>query len=210
MSRGVGETAAVAGLPEPLVTVAAVVTQLGDPLVVGLLAVALAGWPRPLRLSRSHTRWVLVMVVLAAVVMVVLKTGIAAPRPPGATADGFGFPSGHTLMATVGYGALAWGYRRRWQLPAAAVVGVVGASRVLIGAHYLVDVVAGWMLGLGLLAVGHRWIRTTGQQQAILVTAVVAVMTTAIAVEPNPWYTPVIGAAAGALALVIRREEGRG
>jgi len=210
MSRWVGEAAVVGAMPEVVVSIAGVVTHLGDPLVVGVLALAVAWQSRPLQLSRSHTTWVLVMVVLAAAVMVVLKTGIAAPRPPGAAADGFGFPSGHTLMATVGYGALVWGSHRRWELLAAVVVSVVGASRVLIGAHYLVDVFAGWMLGLGLLVVGRRWIDTVGPQQSALAIAAVAVMTTAVAVEPNPWYTPVIGAAAVALALVIRREEGRG
>jgi len=209
VNRGVGETAVVAALPEPVVAVAAVVTHLGDPLLVGLLAATLAWRPRPPQLSRAHTTWMLVMVVLTAAVMVVLKTGIAAPRPPGATADGFGFPSGHTLMATVGYGALVWG-RRRWSVVAVAVITVVGVSRVLIGAHYLVDVVAGWTLGLGLLMAGHRWIRTAGPQQAALAIAAVAAAATAVAAALSPWYTPGIGAAAVALALVIRREEERG
>ena len=207
MSRWVGEAAVVAAMPEVVIAIAAMVTHLGDPLVVGAFAAGLAVWPRALQLSRSHTMWMLVMVVLAAAVMVVLKTGIAAPRPPGATADGFGFPSGHTLMATVGYGALVWGSRRRWELLAAAVIVVVGASRVLIGAHYIVDVVAGWMLGIGMLMAGHRWIRTAGPQRTALAIAAVLTMVTAGVAALSPWYAPGIGAAAAALALVIRREE---
>ena len=207
MSRGVGETAVVAGLPEPLVTGAAVVTQLGDPLVVGLLAVALVWWPRPLR---PQTTWVLVTVVVAATMMVVLKTAIGAPRPPGAVADGFGFPSGHALMATVGYGALAWGSRRRWAAVAVGVVTVVGLSRVVIGAHYLVDVLAGWAVGVGLLAASRSWVHTAGRQQLALGVALGALIVTALAVDARPWYTPLVGAAAAVLVLVIRRKEETG
>jgi len=210
VSRGIGEPAVVAALPEPLVTGAAVVTQLGDPLVVGLLAVALAWWPRPLPLRRAQTTWVLVTVVVAAAAMVALKAAIGAPRPPGAVADGFGFPSGHALMATVGYGALAWGSRRRWAAVAVGVVTVVGLSRVVIGAHYLVDVLAGWAVGVGLLAASRSWVHTAGRQQLALGVALGALIVTALAVDARPWYTPLVGAAAGVLVLVIRRKERSG
>ncbi|WP_159901926.1 phosphatase PAP2 family protein [Salinirussus salinus] len=114
-----------------------------------------------------------------------LKSAFAFPRPPGAgtavlpawlppaaspvyeamvTADGYGFPSGHATAATAVYGGMAVllraGTRRLRYAAAAAVVTTVALSRVVIGVHYLVDVVAGVLLGLAvlgtLLALGRR------------------------------------------------------
>lgn len=88
-----------------------------------------------------------------------LKYGFALPRPPGAGTDGYGFPSGHAIGATVVYGGLAGllaPHDRRVTRVAAALVLVVAASRVLIGVHYLVDVVVGVAVSVGYLAVAFR------------------------------------------------------
>ena len=106
-----------------------------------------------------------------------LKSAFALPRPPGAgtavlpawlppvaspvyeamvTADGYGFPSGHATAATAVYGGAAAvlpvGTRRLRYVAAGSVVAVVSLSRLLIGVHYLVDVVAGVLLGSAVLA----------------------------------------------------------
>ncbi|MBA3687035.1 MAG: phosphatase PAP2 family protein [Planctomycetes bacterium] len=89
-----------------------------------------------------------------------LKDLYERPRPELAIAPYAGgsdsFPSGHALMAAVVYLTLAslvtrlLSYRRDRVFVAAAallLVGVVGASRVLLRVHYPSDVVAGWCLG---------------------------------------------------------------
>lgn len=106
-----------------------------------------------------------------------LKSVFALPRPPGAgtavlpvwlppavapvyeslvTANGYGFPSGHATAATAVYGGAAVllraGTPRLRYAATATVVALVGLSRLLIGVHYLVDVVAGVLLGLVVLA----------------------------------------------------------
>lgn len=88
---------------------------------------------------------------------------------------GFSFPSGHALMSTTFYGALAvlcWihlsGARRNAAVTTFALAPIaVGVSRVYLGAHWVSDVLGGYVGGLILLFVltafygstvaGERW-----------------------------------------------------
>jgi len=87
------------------------------------------------------------------------------PRPPAAEAighwTGFTFPSGHATHATAVYGMLAWlaaATTPRWGrkvtgwTAAVVVCGLVGVSRLYLGAHWLTDVLGGLALGAAWLA----------------------------------------------------------
>ncbi len=92
--------------------------------------------------------------------MQALKTVFGRERPPLpwlGTADGFSFPSGHSLMTALFYGFLLYlGFRngrvwrgRKWLIGALGCLPVlVGLSRVYLGVHYASDVLAGWAAGL--------------------------------------------------------------
>lgn len=168
----------LASAPDAVVVLFALGTQLAD-LWFFFVTIAVGYWfgERTGLLARRHAAF-LVAVGLAALVAVEgLKHLFALPRPPGATAapearllpaalrplyralavsDGYGFPSGHATAATAIYGAAALvvDYRtRRWRAGAAAVVvALVGFSRVVLGVHYLVDVLAGVVVGSAVLA----------------------------------------------------------
>lgn len=99
------------------------------------------------------------------------KILVDRPRPswdvPLAVAEGMSMPSGHALNATMSGGlllALAWrhlGVRGR-RLTAACyglVVIIVGLDRLLLGVHYLSDVVVGTAMGAVLAVVGATIIR---------------------------------------------------
>jgi membrane-associated phospholipid phosphatase len=157
VARGVGEMAVVEGLPTVVVDLFGLLTRLGDP--VTLLLVVLTGYLLATHLGVSSTRMAtaLALTLGGFALTLALKHAFALPRPPGAGTDGYGFPSGHALGATVVYGGMAVLVDdRRLSLAAAGLVVVVAASRVAIGVHYLVDVVAGVVAGGCFLAAALR------------------------------------------------------
>ena len=93
---------------------------------------------------------------------------------PVATAGGPSFPSGHTLAATVWVGVVLLVLlpvvpprRRRIAVAAGvAVVVVVGLTRIALGVHFVSDVLAGWLVGIGWLLVTasafRAWRRSDG------------------------------------------------
>lgn len=109
------------------------------------------------------------MVVLAmlggAAVNSALKEGMARPRPDSALlsggAEGYAFPSGHVMLATVLYGLVLLCTASRWRRPLArlcfaagamAMVTLVAAGRVWSGAHHVSDVVAAVPAGVAWLS----------------------------------------------------------
>lgn len=185
MSRGVGLTPWLTDTLGPLAAPFALVTQLADFWFAALTVVTLywLGQRAPLvghGTDRRRTTVLLALVLGAAGLTMTLKAAFALPRPPtaavapagpvpaplhpvyewAATADGFGFPSGHTVTAVVLWGGFAWaldvGSRRQRAAVAGVAVALVAVSRLALGVHYLVDVVAGLLVGLGYLAAVTR------------------------------------------------------
>lgn len=93
-----------------------------------------------------------------------LKSIFQRPRPvlenPFAVEASYSFPSGHSMSSVVLYGMLAYililtvpKVAARLLIFATIIVGVgVGMSRMVLGVHYLSDVVAGWSIGLAWLS----------------------------------------------------------
>lgn len=161
------------GFVDALVAISAVF----DPLVFRLLATAIAVWLLIAR-RRRLALWALVTTWGGALLGVAVKDVVGRSRPTFpevvAIAPGRSFPSGHALGSMVGCGVLlmvllplvARGWRWLAWLAAAVVVAAVGFARVGLGVHYISDVVAGWVLGLGWLvaniAIFQAWRREVG------------------------------------------------
>lgn len=101
------------------------------------------------------------------VLNVMIKQSFRQPRPfwldPSLEkfADsGYGVPSGHVQFTTTIYLFIAAWVRRRWLwLLAFALIIVMAVSRVYLGSHFVHDVIAGFLLGLLVLAGYLIWQR---------------------------------------------------
>jgi undecaprenyl-diphosphatase len=117
---------------------------------------------------------------------VALKNLFQRPRPvfdePLVHLTTFAFPSGHTMGATLFYIFLAvlasHTLRRRMRLVviccAALLVGLIGATRIYLGAHFFTDVLAAIVAGLTWLAFCwtavetlRKWRRQQRQRRAL-------------------------------------------
>jgi membrane-associated phospholipid phosphatase len=138
------------------------ITHLGRPVTLGVV-VSIASvfvWRRG---QRRLAVFLVVTVVGGGLVDSAVKILVDRPRPvvdhPVATAWGKSFPSGHAMSSTVTYGALLLTFlpvlpgRRRVAavVATAGLVLVIGSSRLILGVHFLTDVIGGYVLGLAWL-----------------------------------------------------------
>jgi membrane-associated phospholipid phosphatase len=167
-------------LPPAVRDVFVVVTHLGDPVLLGLLVVGFY------YTRRDETGGFVFGLATGAVGLTAgLKGAIARPRPPtglhAVAESGYALPSGHALGSTVVLFALAEtvdvASRRVRYAVAAVTVGLVALSRVAIGVHFPVDVVAGVAVGGVYLAV----VSYDGYDAEIAFSAAVTVATIGVA-----------------------------
>jgi undecaprenyl-diphosphatase len=161
-----------------LVTVAKAVTWLGSSGVLWTL-IAAAVIVLAIRRRWRLAAYLLVTGAGALVLDPVLKSLVGRLRPvvahPIAHGAGNSFPSGHSLGSIVCYGALflvflpatrGW-WSRVFTAAVVTLIAAIGISRILLGVHYLSDVLGAWALGitwLGITAVAFELSRyATGQ-----------------------------------------------
>ena len=84
------------------------------------------------------------------------------------TAQGYSFPSGHSLNSAVMYGSLPRGRGKKgfWVL-AFVLPFLVGISRFMLGVHYPTDVFAGWILGAAIV-IGIGYLQRKVKRRSIL------------------------------------------
>jgi undecaprenyl-diphosphatase len=147
-----------------LVSVVKAVTFLGSNgvlwTVIGAATVILA-----IRRRWRLAAYLLITGAGALILDPILKSLVGRLRPvvahPIAHGTGDSFPSGHSLGSIVCYGAILLVFlpaaRGRWRTAFVTVIvtliALIGISRILLGVHYLSDVVGAWAVGITWLGV---------------------------------------------------------
>lgn len=135
-------------------------TQLGHMGWMAALGVCMSVWLLRRRAWLQLGAWALGVAGVGLCVRII-KHGVGRERPEvrWVLEQGYSFPSGHSAGTLVCYGLMAWlwiSMARSATRPVVAltllVVAGVGLSRIVLGAHYASDVLAGWLLGLAWLA----------------------------------------------------------
>ena len=140
-----------------LYKIALVITWIGSPAVMVLLAIGAGVWFYR-RGGRSKAGVVVAAPAVGGLFSGIVKALYGRPRPPGAALlndQTYSFPSGHAATSAAVVVTLCYVLAREriisW--PTAIVVGgavplVVGLTRLFLDVHWITDVVGGWAGGL--------------------------------------------------------------
>ena len=92
---------------------------------------------------------------------------------------GNSFPSGHALNSTVCYGAVLLvflpaargNWRKAFKIIIFSLIALIGISRILLGVHFVSDVLGGWAIGIAWLGITSTAFELTRQAAGRPVTA---------------------------------------
>lgn len=186
-------------VPPWLIPLFVLITRFGNPaFFVGVFA--LDYW------FGDHRRGAhaLALAIGGYALITALKTFFDAPRPPAMVnviaVSGYSFPSGHATSATIGYGILAHdmtfgSWRSRYSL-AGVLILLVALSRVVLGVHYVRDVVAGIVVGTTFL-VGTIWLTKHDPERGFAISVLLGVAAVVISGLSHDGVV-IFGAAIGA------------
>jgi membrane protein DedA with SNARE-associated domain/membrane-associated phospholipid phosphatase len=137
------------------------VTMLGDGAVMIAVALAMVAWllwRREWRVAAAA----FVTIFAARLFVPLMKLWLQRPRPIELTglSEVFSFPSGHTTFATVTLGVFAvlashglrsWGKAVVFAAAGIAIIAIA-YSRIYLGAHWMSDVLGGFLFGAAMIA----------------------------------------------------------
>lgn len=137
------------------------ITLLGEKLFIGGMVAVLFIWL--FFTKKYYAAWhVLALGFLAFFFDEFSKHLVHSPRPPVLITPlkGYSFPSGHTTLATSFYIGIALLFstlfknKKQFLLMTSLLIAfLVGLSRIYLEAHWLTDVIGGWLLGAAILIV---------------------------------------------------------
>ena len=130
-------------------------TQIGEiPMIAGSLLTILL-------LKKEWFKYAMLAVIINTLIVQGLKFGLKAPRPFWELGDSFreiegvriltslSFPSGHSAAAILSCGMFAVLLNKKWQHAMLLFFALLVAySRMYLGLHYSMDVIAGITIGL--------------------------------------------------------------
>jgi undecaprenyl-diphosphatase len=153
-----------------------------SPMSLRLVALVMVVWLVRKYHAWRLTWWVVVTMAAGGILAAVLKLLVGRERPemlnPVAEAAGYSFPSGHADNAALACAVFLLvllpflrdrrGPRIALWVAAIIIPIITGLCRVGLGVHWTSDVLAGWLLGIGTVAVMtvafENWRRRQGRR----------------------------------------------
>lgn len=140
-------------LPDWLITIFKGITFLGDSIVY-IVILAIGFW-----IYKKRDAIIGMYVLLtSAFLNFFLKVVIQKPRPTKSIrmpddVEGFSTPSGHAQVSTTVYGWIMFYFKKVWlYIVIPILVLLICLSRVVLGVHYIGDVILGFLIGAAILA----------------------------------------------------------
>ncbi|KHD45770.1 phosphatase PAP2 family protein [Streptococcus hongkongensis] len=156
------QTAVRGNLPEELTDFFKIITKFGNvmtQIIIVVISVSILAFKR----WKAEAYFMLTIGIIAAILITGLKLIYQRGRPSLihiVVADGFSFPSGHSMGSMLIIGALIIiAYQRISNKVLKTItvslmgllIAAIGISRIYLGVHYPSDVLAGFILGFGIL-----------------------------------------------------------
>jgi undecaprenyl-diphosphatase len=150
--------------------------QFTQPVVLYSACTVAVVWVGATKRLRGRALWAFVTMMTGWAIGGIAKQLVQRVRPvvdqPLSHSPGYSFPSGHALNIAVAGSVmvvLVWPLLARTgrflAVGLAVLAGLaVGLDRILLGVHFPSDVVAGWLLGLGITVTS--WLGFTGRRAA--------------------------------------------
>ena len=136
------------------------ITEIGSPVVMGLLLVIGMTWIIVKHKNFFGMLGYMISVAGAGLLNLLLKGAFERERPNFnriVEADGFSFPSGHSMGSMVFFGFLGYLVIRSnckpvtkigWGILFSMIILFIGISRIYLGVHFPSDVLAGYTAGI--------------------------------------------------------------
>lgn len=150
----------------PLLTkILIVITNIGGSIAITLICLLLIAIPAT---RRTIALPVSAGVIISTMLNYILKNIFARQRPDILrliVMDGYSFPSGHAMVNTTLYCMLIFmTYRltrnKRILIPVSTIcvllILVIGFTRIYLGVHYAMDVIAGWIMGFAVSVIVYN------------------------------------------------------
>ena len=163
-------------LPEWLIAIFQGITFLGDPIVY-IVVLAIGFW-----IYKKKEAIIAMYVLLTSVFLnFFLKTLIQKPRPTESIRiieeDGYSTPSGHAQNSTAVYGWIMLYFKKIWlYIVTPILVLLICLSRVVLGVHYIGDVIIGFLVGAVILVALYfiipyilKWMENWSDRRKIIV-----------------------------------------
>jgi len=139
--------------PDWLITIFQGITFLGDAIVY-IVILAVGFW-----IYKKKEATIAMYILLTSVFLnFFLKTLIQKPRPTNNIRipddiEGYSTPSGHAQNSTAVYGWIMLYFRKIWlYIVTPILVLLICLSRIVLGVHYIGDVIIGFLVGAAILA----------------------------------------------------------